>query len=389
MKKSGLVLISVLMAMIMLFTCGAAVSYAETEESGLCGDINSDGAVDTADLSALRECLLGETSYETEIADYNGNGTVDIRDLVHMYITVAEAVGASYTITFMDKDNNLIIGAQIYMSEMTDDDFHMYSDVTDENGQIKLSAADIARFIAIQNPSGTNCNIYSEINENQRGFVYTNFDIDTFQYTVRLAPIEVEYEEVIFAFYYRDGFTPVANADIIIFNMETHGFDAVTDESGRYTMSKEDVEKFKSEDYSVWYNIFVGDRTADGELEFLPSGTPLINVITSLEFMPPEPEAPVYSDIVFTLTDSMGNPVTDGSVVLYFDGQFNNAYSENENGVYIISGNIFTGWPSDTEFTYSISTSRGYDPNNNPYADHTDVRFDPLTQTEYSIQLDI
>lgn len=56
---------------------------------GQAGDMNGDGYLDDSDVAALQQGLLGLVAYETVVADANGDGTVDIRDLVFLSEAVA------------------------------------------------------------------------------------------------------------------------------------------------------------------------------------------------------------------------------------------------------------------------------------------------------------
>ena len=44
------------------------------------GDVNSDGTVDVADISAIISSMAGDTSYE-DTADVNGDGAIDVADI--------------------------------------------------------------------------------------------------------------------------------------------------------------------------------------------------------------------------------------------------------------------------------------------------------------------
>ena len=47
---------------------------------GIVGDVNLDGAVDVADISAIISCMAGDTSYDNT-ADVNGDRAVDVADI--------------------------------------------------------------------------------------------------------------------------------------------------------------------------------------------------------------------------------------------------------------------------------------------------------------------
>jgi hypothetical protein len=45
------------------------------------GDVNGDGVVDVADISAVVSVMAGSTDFSTETADVNGDGAVDVADI--------------------------------------------------------------------------------------------------------------------------------------------------------------------------------------------------------------------------------------------------------------------------------------------------------------------
>ena len=51
----------------------------EVESAVLEGDVNEDGAVDVADISAIISVMAGTDEYER--ADVNGDGAVDVADI--------------------------------------------------------------------------------------------------------------------------------------------------------------------------------------------------------------------------------------------------------------------------------------------------------------------
>ncbi|MBQ9668529.1 MAG: dockerin type I repeat-containing protein [Prevotella sp.] len=72
-----------------LTVTGGALEYTYTVATGLVtiacptyvrGDVNMDGAVNSADVTALTSILLGEQA-ETELSDVNGDGMVSIADI--------------------------------------------------------------------------------------------------------------------------------------------------------------------------------------------------------------------------------------------------------------------------------------------------------------------
>ncbi|MEE0808249.1 MAG: hypothetical protein U0L84_02680, partial [Acutalibacteraceae bacterium] len=52
------------------------------------GNVNEDGAIDAADMAALRESILGSAEY-TALGDMNANAANDIRDLVALYRAIS------------------------------------------------------------------------------------------------------------------------------------------------------------------------------------------------------------------------------------------------------------------------------------------------------------
>ena len=390
MKKYMGCKILVMIICVALMISGAQMfAFADSPEAeNFCGDINANGVIDTADMVFLRANLLGKLNFDDSVADFNSNGKADIRDFVHMLGLVDATVDTDYKINIVNKYGEPVANAFAQLSEMNDIDFVCYFYETDANGQFSVSVYEMLEFLVTESEMGINCNLFSE-NPDNCGNIFFDVSVNVTEYNFAIGLPPTEFEEVTFTFYYSDGFTPIKNADLLIFNMETHGFDASTDENGRFTMSEEDVEKFILDEFDVVYNIFVGDKTTSGYLYFGATGTPIVNVITNMQAPPPEEEPTIYSDVTFTLTDVAGNAITDGSVVLYINGEFGNVFHTDENGVSVISSAMFSGWDKDTVFTYSISTSRGYDPNNNPYADYTEVVFDPATETSFYIQLNI
>lgn len=391
MKKYNLgykILAMIICAALMISGAQMFVFADSAEGENFCGDINDNGTIDVADMVFLRANLLGKLNFDDSVADFNSNGKADIRDFVHMLGLVDATVDTDYKINIVNKHGQPVDNAFVQLSEMNDIDFVCYFYETDANGQFSVSAYEMLEFLVTESEMGINCNLFSE-NPDNCGNIFFDVSVNVTEYNFAIGLPPTEFEEVTFTFYYSDGFTPIKNADLLIFNMETHGFDASTDENGRFTMSEEDVEKFILDEFDVVYNIFVGDKTTSGYLYFGATGTPIVNVITNMQVPTPEEEPTIYSDVTFTLTDVAGNAITDGSVVLYINGEFGNVFHTDENGVSVISSAMFSGWDKDTVFTYSISTSRGYDPNNNPYADYTEVVFDPATETSFYIQLNI
>jgi hypothetical protein len=51
----------------------------EVETGALEGDVNRDGAVDVADISAIISVMAGSAEYDN--ADVNGDGAVDVADI--------------------------------------------------------------------------------------------------------------------------------------------------------------------------------------------------------------------------------------------------------------------------------------------------------------------
>ena len=391
MKKYnlGYKILAMIICAALMISGAQMFAFADSAEAeNLCGDINANGVIDTADMVFLRANLLGKLNFDDSVADFNSNGKADIRDFVHMLGLVDATVDTDYKINIVNKYGEPVANAFAQLSEMNDIDFVCYFYETDANGQFSVSVYEMLEFLVTESEMGINCNLFSE-NPDNCGNIFFDVSVNVTEYNFAIGLPPTEFEEVTFTFYYSDGFTPIKNADLLIFNMETHGFDASTDENGRFTMSEEDVEKFILDEFDVVYNIFVGDKTTSGYLYFGATGTPIVNVITNMQAPPPEEEPTIYSDVTFTLTDVAGNAITDGSVVLYINGEFGNVFHTDENGVSVISSAMFSGWDKDTVFTYSISTSRGYDPNNNPYADYTEVVFDPATETSFYIQLNI
>ena len=59
------------------------IPFGDDEPTVLIGDGNEDGKIDAEDLIVLRRALLTDAKY-TEVLDCNGDGVLDIRDLVRM-----------------------------------------------------------------------------------------------------------------------------------------------------------------------------------------------------------------------------------------------------------------------------------------------------------------
>ena len=60
----------------------------EVEPDVLTGDVNEDGAVDVADISAIISVMAGTDSYEH--ADVNGDGAIDVADISTVITIMAE-----------------------------------------------------------------------------------------------------------------------------------------------------------------------------------------------------------------------------------------------------------------------------------------------------------
>lgn len=62
--------------------CGAA--YSVTFVPGASGDVNADGEVTTADMIAIKNCILSgfATDAQLEAGDFNGNGSLDVSDII-------------------------------------------------------------------------------------------------------------------------------------------------------------------------------------------------------------------------------------------------------------------------------------------------------------------
>ena len=58
-----------------------ALSVTIVPVYALIGDVNNDGAVDTSDITALINKILGKNSYDDGVCDVNGNGAVDTSDI--------------------------------------------------------------------------------------------------------------------------------------------------------------------------------------------------------------------------------------------------------------------------------------------------------------------
>ncbi len=58
-------------------------------QEGKQGDVNGDGAVDVADISAIISCMAGDNTYAAT-ADVNGDGAVDVADISAVITTMAE-----------------------------------------------------------------------------------------------------------------------------------------------------------------------------------------------------------------------------------------------------------------------------------------------------------
>ena len=65
-------------------------SVAKTVVISSGGDVNGDGAVDVADISAIISCMAGDTSVSQENADVNGDGTADVADISTVISIMAE-----------------------------------------------------------------------------------------------------------------------------------------------------------------------------------------------------------------------------------------------------------------------------------------------------------
>ena len=66
----------------------------EEEAEPIPGDINEDGVLDSEDVDLVKEILLGNLELEDSmipVADRNGDGKVDVRDLVLMQREVLSA----------------------------------------------------------------------------------------------------------------------------------------------------------------------------------------------------------------------------------------------------------------------------------------------------------
>ena len=61
---------------------------AQKPAEGLQGDVNADGSVDVADISAVISVMAGDSSYPN--ADVNGDGTVDVADISNIITIMAE-----------------------------------------------------------------------------------------------------------------------------------------------------------------------------------------------------------------------------------------------------------------------------------------------------------
>lgn len=69
---------------------GATEIAATFKEAGVAGDLSGDGKLDGEDLVCLCRILLGVCSeYDANVADFTGNGTVDVRDLVAIKAAIA------------------------------------------------------------------------------------------------------------------------------------------------------------------------------------------------------------------------------------------------------------------------------------------------------------
>ena len=60
-------------------------------EGGTKGDVNNDGAVDVADISAIISCMAGDTNVNEKAADVNGDGAVDVADISSVISIMAES----------------------------------------------------------------------------------------------------------------------------------------------------------------------------------------------------------------------------------------------------------------------------------------------------------
>ena len=58
------------------------------EEAGLEGDVNEDGTVDVADISAIISVMAGAATYDS--ADVNDDGTVDVADISAVITIMAQ-----------------------------------------------------------------------------------------------------------------------------------------------------------------------------------------------------------------------------------------------------------------------------------------------------------
>lgn len=87
MKKIGIIILAVLLMM-----ASSVVAYAEDSATisyedlkYVAGDVDCNETIETADMVVLRKVLLETTQAEREnTADTNGDGEIDIRDLVRL-----------------------------------------------------------------------------------------------------------------------------------------------------------------------------------------------------------------------------------------------------------------------------------------------------------------
>ena len=70
----------------LLFT---ANTVTPKQAEGVKGDVNGDGAVDVADISAVISCMAGDTTYNAT-ADVNGDGAIDVADISSIITIMAD-----------------------------------------------------------------------------------------------------------------------------------------------------------------------------------------------------------------------------------------------------------------------------------------------------------